>query len=99
MKTTDRKIGADVSAAGGVDKAIERAHEIGANCVQVFSGSPRVWARPSLDAVNADKIASKQKELLVSPIFTHALYFLNLSSENPELIRKPFEALGFDLRF
>lgn len=93
------KIGGHVSAAGGVDKAIERAAGIGANCVQVFSGSPRVWVRPNLDAINADKIAAKQLELQISPIFTHALYLINLASENPELVRKSTEAIAFDLRF
>ncbi len=96
---TMRKIGAHVSAAGGVDKAIERAHEIGANCVQVFSGSPRVWQRPSLEKIDAEKIFSKQKELSVQPIFTHALYLINLASDNPELVRKSTEAIKFDLAF
>ncbi len=82
-----RKIGAHVSAAGVVDKAVERAAGIGANCVQVFSGSPRVWQRPNLDAVDADKVFSKEKELSVEPIFTHALYLVNLASENPDLVR------------
>ncbi len=97
--STIRKIGGHVSASGGVDKAIERAANIGANCVQIFSGSPRVWQRPNLDAIDADKVFSKQKELSVSPIFTHALYLLNLASDNPELVRKSTEAISFDLRF
>jgi deoxyribonuclease-4 len=86
---TTRKIGAHVSASGGVEKAVERAANIGANCVQVFSGSPRVWQRPDLETV----------ELSVEPIFTHALYLLNLASENPDLVRKSIEAISFDLRF
>lgn len=94
-----RKIGGHVSAAGGVDKAVERAAQIGANCVQVFSGSPRVWQRPNLDSIDANKIAAKQKELNVEPIFTHALYLLNLASENPDLVRKSTEAISFDLHF
>lgn len=99
MTAKNRKIGAHVSAAGGVDKAVERAANIGANCVQVFSGSPRVWQRPNLDAVDADKVFSKEKELSVEPIFTHALYLINLASENPDLVRKSTEAIAFDLRF
>lgn len=92
-------IGAHVSAAGGTDKAVERAAAIGANCVQVFSGSPRVWARPKLDAVKKNKVFSKMAELHVEAIFTHSLYLVNLASENPELVRKSTEALTFDLHF
>ncbi|HYD34589.1 MAG TPA: deoxyribonuclease IV [Vitreimonas sp.] len=94
-----RKIGAHVSAAGGIDKAVERAKEIGANCVQVFSGSPRVWARPGLDKTDQQKVFSKQKELSVTPIITHAIYLTNLASDNPELLKKSIEVLKYDLRF
>jgi deoxyribonuclease-4 len=94
-----RKIGGHVSASGGVDKAIERAAAIGGNCVQIFSGSPRVWQRPSLDTVDVTKIAAKQQELNVAPIFTHALYLLNLASENQELVQKSIKAISFDLEF
>jgi deoxyribonuclease-4 len=96
---SNRKIGGHVSASGGVDKAIERAHEIGANCVQIFSGSPRVWQRPNLDAIDAQKVSSKQEQLTVQPIFTHSLYLINFASENPELVRKSSEAIAFDLKF
>lgn len=94
-----RHIGGHVSAAGGYDKAIERAAEIGGNCVQIFSGSPRVWQRPSWDKVDAEKVFSKQKELSISPIFTHSLYLVNLASDNPDQYRKSTEAILFDLQF
>jgi deoxyribonuclease IV len=99
MKKVQRLIGAHMSAAGGVDKAVVRAAEIGCNAVQVFSGSPRVWARTSLDAIDTDKIFSKQQELSVSPIIIHALYLVNLASDNPELVTKSRNALRFDLQF
>jgi deoxyribonuclease-4 len=99
MKMLTRKIGGHVSAAGGVDKALERAKAIGANCVQVFSGSPRVWARPKLENFDAAKITSKKQELDVQPIFTHALYLLNLASDNPELTKKSTDAISYDLKF
>lgn len=94
-----RLIGAHVSAAGGVDKAIERAAAIGCNCVQVFSGSPRVWARSPLSQVDNKKVYSKQQELHVSPIITHSLYLVNFASENPELVTKSSTALLYDLQF
>ena len=92
-------IGAHVSASGGPDKAIERAAAIGANCVQIFSGSPRVWQKPKLESIDADKVFAKQQELSISPLFTHALYLINLASEKPELLRKSTEAIVFDLKF
>ncbi len=99
QNTSRRKVGAHVSAAGGVPRALERARDIGCNCVQVFSGSPRVWAKPALTNINAKEISSKEEELGVSPIFTHALYLINLASENPSLVEKSITALEYELSF
>ncbi len=95
----NRKIGAHVSASGGLFKAVERANEIGANCAQIFSGSPRVWKRKDLSLFNTSKMFAKREELSVNPIFTHSLYLVNLASDKPDLLRKSFDALKYDLEF
>lgn len=94
-----RYIGGHVSAAGGIELAIDRAAAIGGNTVQVFSGSPRVWQRPELSKFDAVKIAAKMKESPIKSIFTHSLYLVNLASDNPELVEKSKKAIGFDLTF
>ncbi len=95
----NRKIGAHLSTAGGVDKAVERAHALGANALQVFSGSPRMWRRTPLANIDVQKIWSNQEKYLVKPIFTHALYLVNLASDNQELVEKSTQALIHDLNF
>lgn len=97
--TKKRSIGAHVSAAGGHDKAIERAAAIGCNCVQVFSGSPRGWQRPNLNAINTEKLFAKQQELYVEPIFTHALYLINLTADKTEILAKSVDTLKKELVF
>ena len=57
------KIGAHVSAAGGVEKALQRAKDLGCNSMQIFSGSPRVWARPSIESIDGVKLTYKDQEL------------------------------------
>lgn len=99
QKQLQRLVGAHVSASGGVHKAIERAHSIGCSCVQVFSGSPRVWAKGDLSKLSREKIASECEKYEVKPIFTHALYLVNLASENPELIEKSLNSLTYELNF
>ncbi len=94
-----RPIGAHISAAGGLENAVIGAHQLGANCVQVFSGSPRVWARKPLADVKLDKYYSEREKLSISPVFTHSLYLINLASENPELVMKSEAALRYDLKF
>lgn len=92
-------IGAHVSASGGIDKAVERAAALGCTCVQIFSGSPRVWVRGDQAKIDTAKVSSKQSELSIAPIFTHSLYLLNLASDNPDLVAKSVSALKYDLRF
>ena len=94
-----REVGGHVSAAGGIDLAIERAAAIGGNCAQVFSGSPRVWARPDMSKFDAKKIAAKRAEKGIGSIITHSLYLVNLATDNPEMMEKSMNALAFDLRF
>jgi deoxyribonuclease-4 len=96
---TVRKIGAHLSTSGGVDLAVAKAQEIGANCLQVFSGSPRMWRRTPLEKIDTKKIWAKQAETGVTPIFTHALYLVNLASDKPELVQVSTESLKHDLRF
>ncbi|MCB9813620.1 MAG: deoxyribonuclease IV [Pseudomonadales bacterium] len=98
-KIMQRKIGGHVSASGGLAKAVERANDIGANCLQLFSGSPRVWKRKDLSEFDTSKMFSKQNELSVEPIFTHSLYLINLATDKPELLEKSFNALKYDLEF
>ena len=44
------RIGVHLSTAGGVFRAAERAHQIGANAFQIFSSSPRMWRQPKIAA-------------------------------------------------
>jgi deoxyribonuclease-4 len=92
-------IGAHVSASGGVDKALARAAALGCTAVQVFSGSPRVWVRPSLESINVEAIRKAQQKYGIQPIVTHALYLVNLASEKPENLQKSHQGLKFDLEF
>lgn len=94
-----RKIGAHVSAAGGPHRAVERAKDIGCNCVQVFSGSPRVWRRKPIEQIDFDAAASAVETTGVSPIVTHSLYLINLASEDPDLVRKSRDVLVYDMQF
>lgn len=97
--STSRKIGAHVSASGGKYKALERVAEIGGNCLQLFSGSPRVWAKPKLESIDTDKFFATQQELNISPVFTHALYLVNLASDKPENVEKSVNSLIYELQF
>lgn len=94
-----KKVGAHVSAAGGLHFAIEKAYQLGCNCVQLFSGSPRVWAKKPLSQIEVEKMFSFVRQYSVAPIFTHALYLVNFASDKPELLRKSFDSIKYELEF
>lgn len=95
----ERKIGAHVSASGGLHKAIERAFDIGCNAVQLFSNSPRVWKKKPLSDFDLDSLFANVRKYSVTPIFTHALYLVNMASDKDDLLRKSFDALKYELEF
>lgn len=97
--TMKKFIGAHVSTAGGTEKAMARAAALGANCIQIFSGSPRFWKRSPLAQLNVDIVSSEQKKYGVEKIFIHALYLANLATDKPELAEKSVAALIYDLGF
>ena len=90
-------IGAHVSAAGGSNKAVARAEEIGAECFQIFASSPRMWsAKPIADDV-AQKYAEEMKRAGMGPTVLHGKYLIALGAEDPELLAKSEKALRADV--
>jgi len=73
------KIGAHQSIAGGYKKAIERIKNIGGNCLQIFSASPRIWSLPKLTDEEINQFLTKAKKFSISPIYFHASYLINLA--------------------
>ncbi|MBV9818725.1 MAG: deoxyribonuclease IV [Solirubrobacterales bacterium] len=78
-------IGAHVSPAGGLPKAIERGTEKRCQAIQIFNQSPRQW-RPT--AYGEDDFAAFRDAMKPSPIkavLIHAVYLLNCASEDREI--------------
>ena len=91
-------IGAHVSPAGGLPKAVARGVERGAQAIQIFNQSPRMW-RPT--AYGEDDFSAFREALDQSPIETvllHAVYLLNCASEDREIRSKSLRSLIQSLR-
>jgi deoxyribonuclease-4 len=91
-------IGAHVSPAGGLPKAIERGVERGCRAIQIFNQSPRMW-RPSV--YRDEDVAAFREAMSASPIdavLIHAVYLLNCASEDPEIRAKSLASLTHSLR-
>lgn len=91
------KIGAHVSTAGGLDKAIERAQAMGANTIQIFGSQPQSWRRRTYDPEQVEAFRRRVEEAGVAPVFLHGIYLVNLATPNPENLVRSQEALAYDL--
>ena len=91
-------IGAHVSQAGGLQKAVERGIERDCRAIQIFNQSPRMW-RPT--AYGEDDYAAFRTAIKASKIkavLIHAVYLLNCASEDREIRRKSLASLTQSLR-
>jgi len=74
-------IGAHLSIAGGYHKALERIVDIGGNCLQIFSASPRGWNRATVTDEPKRLFLDTKKRLNIKEVFFHASYLVNLADE------------------
>lgn len=75
------KLGAHLSIAGGFPKPLDRIKDIGGNCLQIFSHSPRGWGFPLPPPSQIDEFKKKKKELGIDPVYFHASYLVNLADD------------------
>jgi deoxyribonuclease-4 len=91
-------IGAHVSQSGGLEKAVGRGVERGAEAIQIFNQSPRMW-RPT--AYSEDDFAAFRQALQrssIKAVLIHAVYLLNCASEDREIRSKSLHSLIQSLR-
>jgi deoxyribonuclease-4 len=87
------RIGAHVSTSGGTHTAIDRALNLGAETIQVFSGAPQAWKRKNYKAEEVAEFRKRSNEEDVQPAFIHGLYLMNFAGSNPDLLAKSYDAL------
>ncbi len=86
--------GAHVSSAGGIHTAIDRVEAIGAEAVQVFTQSPRMWRPTNHDPATFERFRERRAEAGVGSVLCHALYLVNLASPQNDLYEKSVTALA-----
>jgi deoxyribonuclease IV len=91
-------IGAHVSPAGGPAKAVQRGVERGCRAIQIFNQSPRQWKPTVYDEqkVAAYKDAFEASDL--DALLIHAVYLINLATEDEEMRNKSLTSLVASLR-
>ena len=87
------RIGAHLSASGGIQTAVDRAESIGAESLQVFTQSPRTWRPTNHDPANFARFRERRAEVGLDGVFCHALYLCNLAAPKDDVYEKSVAAL------
>ncbi len=87
-------VGAHVSAAGGVDQAVIRAHELEATAFALFTKNQRQWRAAPLaeDVIEKFKLACEKYGYTSAQILPHDSYLINLGHPVTEALEKSREA-------
>jgi len=91
------RIGFHVSIYGSIDRAVDRAVELGCNTFQIFTRNPRQWKSTKLAPETAEAFSDKVKSHDVKPVFAHMPYLPNLASPRDEVYEKSVKTLTSEL--
>lgn len=91
------RIGIHCSTSGRLANATAKALELGANCLQIFSASPRMWraSMPPQDQIDEMKAHRAAHDL--APLVVHDSYLINLAAPDPDIRRKSIDAMRGEL--
>ncbi|KAJ7237752.1 xylose isomerase-like protein [Mycena haematopus] len=94
------KVGAHVSAAGGIENAIINAASIGANSFALFVKSQRKWTSPPLSETTILGFKARLLEHGYEPrhILPHGSYLINLGNPDAEKRQKSYDCFLDDLK-
>ncbi|MEI8350402.1 MAG: deoxyribonuclease IV [Candidatus Omnitrophota bacterium] len=73
-------LGCQVSSAGKIYEAVDRAVALGCSTMQIFARNPRQWRKVSLGEEDVKIFKEKVKNAQISPVAIHIPYTLNLAA-------------------
>ena len=93
------RLGIHTSIAGSYLNALESARKLGANALQIFSASPRMWQGgvTRIPEVDAAAFRVRRAELALGPLVIHANYLINLASAQQMLRVRSIQAFHDEL--
>jgi len=92
------RIGAHLPLATGMVKAVDRAHEIGAEAIQIFTDNPTAWKRRAEPPRELGAFRERLLEHGIGPVSIHASYLVNLAGSNVESFERSVDLLAHELR-
>ena len=91
------KLGFHVSISGTIDRAVDRAWELGCDAFQIFTRNPRSWGFRPLEEGEVEAFREKRLRRGLDPAFAHMPYILNLASPDEGVYRRSVDSLAVEL--
>jgi deoxyribonuclease-4 len=91
------RIGAHMSVAGGVSKAVDRAVIHGCEALQLFTKNANRWRSKPLESAEIKRFRRRIDETGIGPAVSHASYLINLATTMPALRQMSIDAFGDEL--
>lgn len=91
------RIGAHMSTAGGVTRAVERAVLHGCETLQIFTKNNARWVGKPLDVEEIRRFRDSAAAAGLHPVVSHASYLINMAAPPGVIRQKSLEALADEL--
>src|SRR5580765_562773 len=91
------RLGAHMSVAGGLPRAVERAIVHRCDALQIFAKNASQWRGRVLPPEEIREFRARVRAAGIGPVVSHASYLINLATTAPALRRQSLEAMGDEI--
>jgi deoxyribonuclease IV len=91
------RLGAHMSVAGGLPRAVERAVLHRCDALQIFAKNASQWRGRVIPPEEIREFRAKVSASKIAPVVSHASYLINLATTSAPLRRQSVEAMGDEL--
>jgi deoxyribonuclease IV len=88
----DLLVGAHMSIAGGIHRALERGQQVNCRTIQIFLKNSNQWNAKPLTAQDLELFRENQSSFQIHPVVAHDSYLINLASPDAALYQKSLNA-------
>jgi deoxyribonuclease IV len=91
------RLGAHLSIAGGLPRAVDRAEASGCEALQIFTKSAGQWRAREIPPEEIALFRRRVRQTKIRPVVAHNSYLINVAAADPALRRKSIDALREEL--
>jgi len=91
------RLGAHLSIAGGLPRAVDRAEASGCESLQIFTKSAGQWRARDLPPEEIALFKRRVRQTKIRPVVAHNSYLINLAAADPALRRRSIDSLRDEL--